>query len=838
MARLMSEELFDWNVEFEPLARILNSVSEFGSHYASGSFVVPVPRIEVKGAGLIPFPVPVQTCRQLVETASQAPYGKGEQTLIDTSVRNSWQIEPGDVSIGGSTWSGTLARILGHVTEELGFPAGGLSAEFYKLLVYERGGFFAPHRDTEKARAMVATLVIALPVAGEGGELAIRHGNMENVIDMRSDEPSELHYAAFFADCVHEIRPVKDGHRIALVFNLIAKTASGKTAASLDHVSEIQEATVWLGELKDAASAAPSSAPRRSTANHLPYADEPEEAERPRKIVWPLQHNYSEAGLSFANLKGVDRMHARILAEAADLAGYSLNAAILHVHASGSAEGYEYFGYRDHDEEDERVEGVEIAELIEVTYTLDNWAAPDGSLPALGKIPVETDDFVPSDVLEDIKPDEEWIHEATGNAGATAEHAYRIAVLVLWPSSSVAEVLADAGIDRLINYIAGQRTRPGADRSEVLRLGWELIELWPLPPSYGRKAWTESCANGLEQIVALGDRRMIAQFLADAVMANYTGCENATVIAGARALGHHEIWRRMPEFVGANILRHFNEVTELTGGLHRTLGKAAEPSEPDLFPDVARRIAAELPVALRENRGQALSLEAMSGAFTLLWNTGLRNEAEVLAGELAGLPEAADPFRKLPQTLDWLATAAGDAVRASAGYGILWQSAAKHLHGRSGIPPVLPADWRIPLVLEEEKPAEQPRHRFRYSKQFQDEGKELNFLRDQLVLFCNDPQVTTYKFAARESLRASLKSLISRLNLDLDCYTETKGRPYKLVCKKNRKSFKRRLKQYRGDIAAMQLLISISPSGTGEELRQELQRSVERASEAPTAVRS
>ena len=43
-----------------------------------------------------------------------------------------------------------------------------VSAELYKLLVYEKGGFFLSHRDTEKAPGMFATLVISLPSSHEG----------------------------------------------------------------------------------------------------------------------------------------------------------------------------------------------------------------------------------------------------------------------------------------------------------------------------------------------------------------------------------------------------------------------------------------------------------------------------------------------------------------------------------------------------------------------------------------------------------------------------------------------------------------------------------------------
>jgi hypothetical protein len=38
-----------------------------------------------------------------------------------------------------------------------------LAAQLYKMLLYERGSHFAPHRDSEKQEGMVATLVVMLP---------------------------------------------------------------------------------------------------------------------------------------------------------------------------------------------------------------------------------------------------------------------------------------------------------------------------------------------------------------------------------------------------------------------------------------------------------------------------------------------------------------------------------------------------------------------------------------------------------------------------------------------------------------------------------------------------
>ena len=76
---------------------------------------------------------------------------------------------------------------------------------------------------------MIATLSISLPVAGAGGEIVVRHRGRERTIDMTAAEPSELAFAGFYADCEHEVRPVTEGYRLSLVFNLCLRAGDTDT---------------------------------------------------------------------------------------------------------------------------------------------------------------------------------------------------------------------------------------------------------------------------------------------------------------------------------------------------------------------------------------------------------------------------------------------------------------------------------------------------------------------------------------------------------------------------------------------------------------------------------
>ena len=50
-----------------------------------------------------------------------------------------------------------------------------VEARLYKMVLYEDGGFFKAHKDTEKEPGMFATLVVQLPAKHDEGKLVVRH---------------------------------------------------------------------------------------------------------------------------------------------------------------------------------------------------------------------------------------------------------------------------------------------------------------------------------------------------------------------------------------------------------------------------------------------------------------------------------------------------------------------------------------------------------------------------------------------------------------------------------------------------------------------------------------
>jgi hypothetical protein len=128
-----------------------------------------MPRVEITGVGPLSFPKPRSP--RLCAGRSGRRTRQGENTIVDTSVRNVWQIAPSQVEISGKSWGANFENILSNVKAGVGCEDAIVSAKFYKLLVYDQGGFFLAHRDTEKTAGMFGTLVVTLPSAYRGGAL-------------------------------------------------------------------------------------------------------------------------------------------------------------------------------------------------------------------------------------------------------------------------------------------------------------------------------------------------------------------------------------------------------------------------------------------------------------------------------------------------------------------------------------------------------------------------------------------------------------------------------------------------------------------------------------------
>ena len=63
-----------------------------------------LPGLEVDGLGPVGLPLTARQAKQLKKLCEQAPYGKGEQTLVDTSVHRVWHLSPDQFTLTNPDW--------------------------------------------------------------------------------------------------------------------------------------------------------------------------------------------------------------------------------------------------------------------------------------------------------------------------------------------------------------------------------------------------------------------------------------------------------------------------------------------------------------------------------------------------------------------------------------------------------------------------------------------------------------------------------------------------------------------------------------------------------------
>ena len=120
-----------------------------GSFATSGFLPAINPGLSIAGLGKVGLPLSDRDAAELCRICHQAPFGKGSETFVDTSVRKTWELNADQVAFRNPFWRKIEEQAVANATEQLGIIDGPatIRAELYKLLLYEPGAFFETHRE-------------------------------------------------------------------------------------------------------------------------------------------------------------------------------------------------------------------------------------------------------------------------------------------------------------------------------------------------------------------------------------------------------------------------------------------------------------------------------------------------------------------------------------------------------------------------------------------------------------------------------------------------------------------------------------------------------------------
>lgn len=214
----------------------------------------------------------------------------------------------------------------------------------------------------------------------------VSHGDNKDVFDISPSSEFSISALAWYTDVTHEVKPVASGYRLAISYNLV-NTSRGLPAPHLPDVhsavSDVQGIFhMWAKGGYD----------RKYSSGTIAYL---------------LDHQYSDAGLEFAALKGKDAALVSNIQRVAEKEGVCLRLGTLVYEVSGDAGSDN--GYS------RRAPGMEM--INDTEYRIEGLYDLEGDLVKL-KRPIrlrEEFDLIPKDPFEGEEPDDEDFEGYTGN---------------------------------------------------------------------------------------------------------------------------------------------------------------------------------------------------------------------------------------------------------------------------------------------------------------------------------------------------------------------------------------------------------------------------------------
>ncbi len=726
--------------------------------------------IEVEGLGAITLPLKRTTAKKLVEFCQVAPYGKGTRTLVNKKVRTTFELDQKKFRLGDE-WNLAIASVTHLAAAQLGLPAEQLEARLYKLLVYEKGGFFLPHRDSEKHDRMVASMIIVLPNRFEGGTLVVRHGTAKQTLTFDEAAAGKAPcYAAFYADCEHEVQRVTSGVRLCLAYNLVLKPKRVKPSAAANPAAPADVLVESIGSW---------------------FARQPT-----KPLVFALEHHYTQQGLSLDLLKGVDRQLADLVVPAAEKTDCIVHLAQISRHLSQFADD-DSFARSYYRSNQKTRHAIEIGETYEDDLSGTQWTDVRGKKQPWGDIAFDLSAIVSSVPIDDWKPTSEEFEGYTGNAGNTLDRWYHRSAIVVWHRDHHFEVVASSGATDSIPLFCSMtakltrtpKKRLEESRIDCIRFARAIIARWPNRTiGYWHSATREKSPydDFPIHILTLHDRDTIAMFLSKVADQDQTLRLSPFVLVACREFGWSAIAQELKYLISSRPNMHgrqeipFRDVEWLSAFC---CDKTVDPEKSALAHELCALAVERFceprsprPTYYSSNHRRETSISETSLPL-LLKALAASGRDEALSHVIHFVQESPDEFSLdscqvpcLKSLIPWSRQQFGSVHPQLVSWLVSVRQQLESATVRQTVPPT---DWARPAHVA---------CKCQYCA--------------QLKAFLADPANKVARIPAREDMRQHLIGIIDRHQCDVNHALERKGSPFSLVLTKTSGSFKRAVKRF------------------------------------------
>lgn len=232
----------------------------------------------------------------------------------------------------------------------------------------------------QKADGIFATILIILPSAYAGGQVVVSHAATTKTLDFSEKSLLSTAVLAWYTDVKHEVKPIKNGYRLALSYNLVHVALPNVPRPCLPDTSSSEALlarvlTQWR-------------------------AKKYEKGSQCEIIAYLLDREYSAVNLKegLDCLKGVDAHRVTLLGPIAEQLGFVVGLASLSHKVSGCANDYGH-GYRGR--------CPAMAEVIKKTTSISGFVDLAGaSLLSVKNLNLSDKSLVPGNPFRKKKPDD------------------------------------------------------------------------------------------------------------------------------------------------------------------------------------------------------------------------------------------------------------------------------------------------------------------------------------------------------------------------------------------------------------------------------------------------
>ena len=236
---------------------------------------------------------------------------------------------------------------------------------------------------------MFATVVVILPSAYAGGQVVVSHAATTKSLDFSEKSLLSTAALAWYTDVKHEVKPIEDGHRLALSYNLVHVAPPNVPRPCLPDTSSSE---ALLAQVL-----------RKWRAKKY------EKGSQRDIIAYLLDHEYSAANLKggLDCLKGVDAHRVTLLGPIAEQLGFVVGLASLSQKISGCADDCGH-GYRDRT--------PAMVEVIKKSTSISGFVDLAGtSLLSVKNLNLSEKSLIPGNPFKNKKPDDAKYEGYLGN---------------------------------------------------------------------------------------------------------------------------------------------------------------------------------------------------------------------------------------------------------------------------------------------------------------------------------------------------------------------------------------------------------------------------------------